>query len=280
MRRGHQHPATLPRGAAAPAARRPRPPSRCAGTRPAPSAAVVLADARADLLVVDRHGARRPRPALPASGYSAVRRSRLLGLPTSMAEASVATLGRGASAGLQIIGNRAVGVVREHDLADGQAHLRAPTGGDRVAEVAARDDERGALARAAPDAKARGRVVDRLRQQPAEVDAVGGGELRLRAAAADPGRLPSPGAGSRRRCPRRPGCARCRPSRSAAAPASGTPGPSGNRTTTSMPGPAVEGRRHRAAGVARRSPPGCAAAACCRGGAAPGTRRGSARRSP
>ena len=106
----------------------------------------------------------------------------LLGSPTSIALARVATDGRGChSAGLEPVGNRTVGVGRQCDLADGKAHLPGPERADSVADVARRHDEAGARPCRAAIADRRCRVVDRLREQAADVDAVGRGQPCARA---------------------------------------------------------------------------------------------------
>ena len=117
------------------------------------------------------------------SGCSARSRSMLLGLPTSMAEASVATLGaRRPFAGAQELGDGLIRVRGEHDLADRQRRRGAPRG--RRAHC--RDCRSGTMKFARRplsrhSSQARLRVVHHLRQQAPDVDAVGGGQLmRLR----------------------------------------------------------------------------------------------------
>ena len=71
--------------------------------------------------------------------------------------------------------------MRQHHLADRHARLARPQAGERIAEIAARHDERRALAVGPPDAQARRGVIHALRQQASEVDAVGRGQQRARA---------------------------------------------------------------------------------------------------
>ena len=90
-------------------------------------------------------------------------------------------LAAAAHALLKIVRHRAVGVVRQYDRVDRGPQPARPDTGGRVAEIAARNHERGRLAVQAPDRKARGPVVRRLRQQPAKIDAVGRGQLEAAA---------------------------------------------------------------------------------------------------
>src|SRR5579863_6536244 len=73
----------------------------------------------------------------------------------------------------------AVGVVRQHHLGDRQPEAPGPDAGHRVAEVAARNDEGRPLAVASEYGETRRGVVHGLRQQPPQIDAVGGGERPL-----------------------------------------------------------------------------------------------------
>ena len=83
-------------------------------------------------------------------------------------------LGRGPPRpGFKIIRHGAIGVVGQHDLANGQPRRPRPQTRERIAKVAARHNERRRLAVAAPYPKARRRKVRHLRQQAPKVDAVG-----------------------------------------------------------------------------------------------------------
>jgi hypothetical protein len=82
---------------------------------------------------------------------------------------------------LQVIRHRAVGIVGEQHLADGRTEAPRPDAGGRIAEVAARDDERGRHAVARGALPARRHVVRRLRQQAPEIDAVRRTEFEARA---------------------------------------------------------------------------------------------------
>src|SRR5690606_13886356 len=73
--------------------------------------------------------------------------------------------------------DRKVGVGREHDLANRQADMARPQASERIAQIPGRYDEVRAPAGFAPQLQPGLRVVSHLRQEPPDVDAVGGGEL-------------------------------------------------------------------------------------------------------
>ena len=131
-----------------------------------------------------------------------------------------------------------VRVRRQHDVADRQADVARPDAGQRVAEIAGRHDEvRAAAALARTDRETRLRVVDHLRQQPADVDAVRRREARASSASAGSReRLLHHALAIVERAARRRTSARCRPSTRAAAPGAPTPGPSDRAATTSTHG--------------------------------------------
>ncbi len=80
-----------------------------------------------------------------------------------------------------VVGDRTIGVARQHDVTDWQAHLPRPDAGEGIAQVAGRNDEAGRSAVARRERKTRGRVIHHLRQQAADVDAVRRGQCeRLR----------------------------------------------------------------------------------------------------
>src|SRR6185312_9529430 len=82
-------------------------------------------------------------------------------------------------AGGEKIRHRAIGVVRQHDVGYRQPEPPRPDARHGVAEIAAGDDERRPLAMTPEDREARGGVVDGLRQQSTQVDAVGGRKRTL-----------------------------------------------------------------------------------------------------
>src|SRR5215469_6303368 len=174
----HEHPASL----APPCWRQPLPGFRRGGGVWAPHLAILAiacADAGADLVIAHRAGAHRVAQVLEL----------WVERPQAFHVARVTDIHcrgerRDARAWLphaarQELRHGAVGIVGEQHLADRQACLARPQTGERVAEVAARDDEGGRLAVAMPDRETGCSVVRALRQETSEVDAVGGGEQTL-----------------------------------------------------------------------------------------------------
>src|SRR5437762_5201120 len=75
--------------------------------------------------------------------------------------------------GLEIIGQRAVPIRGQDNLADWESHRLRPEGRHRVAKIAGRDDVARWRATLSKVPETRRRVVNSLRQQAAKVDAVG-----------------------------------------------------------------------------------------------------------
>src|SRR5580658_4236343 len=78
--------------------------------------------------------------------------------------------------GTQKVRHRAIDVVSEDDAIDRESQGASPHGGECIAEISRGNDVGGARARAPLDIEAGCGVVHHLRQQPADVDAVGGTE--------------------------------------------------------------------------------------------------------
>ena len=142
---------------------------------------VVRTDPQADLFVGDRMGAHRAGQLTPVRVQAA----------QPLHVARVAHVHRRGQRGDacprppvavgQELRHGAVGIVRQLDRANRQTHAACPQAGQHVAEVAGGNDERRRRTVGPPQLEARRRVVDRLRQQAADVDAVGRGQLEPRA---------------------------------------------------------------------------------------------------
>src|SRR5215831_18649746 len=175
----HEHPASR----APPCWRQPLPGFRRGGGVWAPHLAILAiarVDAGADLLVAHRAGAHRaaqifelwverPQAFHVARVTDVHRRGERRDARAWLPHATRQELRHGA-----------IGIVGEQHLADRQARLARPQTGERVAEVAAWNDEGGRFAIATPDGETGRSIVRALRQEASEVDAVGGGEQTLR----------------------------------------------------------------------------------------------------